>query len=672
MPAYGITSILANQRTDISLMTAATCHERLDETIAYCSNDLGPASFLFETVLPGLLRQDACSFSQSCMNMPGAQPKRLYPNRSAIVWLLICLFHDLSAAEPSIAAEPLPLPVASWPATDGLGRRLPVLGDVDVPPIRQGRFVGLFYFLWHNNPPGGHPEGIGPFDISKILARDPDAAKHSDSPLWGPMGMAHYWAESLYGYYRSTDPWVIRRHAQLLTAAGIDTLIFDTTNAETYPDVYLKICEVFEAIRKAGGRTPRIAFMVNTEAGRTVRRLYGDFYQKGLYRDLWFIWQGKPLLICDPKEANAELSQFFTLRRAHWPHIRVNTPYAWHWEAIYPQVYGYTDDPAHPEQVNVSAAQNLRDTDGRPVNMSAGNARGRSFHDGKRDLSPGALYDGGNFQEQWRHALKLDPPFVMVTGWNEWVAQRFGKQGGPAEFVDQFDREYSRDIEPMKGGHADNYYYQLVANVRRFKGIEAPPRPSAARSIAIDGTFDQWKDVAPRFYDDPDDTLPRDFDGAGGLHYTNRTGRNDLTAAQVAHDAKSIFFHVRTRDPITPQTGPNWMWLLINIDRDATTGWEGYDFIVNRSVESDGTTWLEKNSGGWKWNRVVQVRSCVSGNHLHLAIPRSALGLSDKAPGLSFDFKWADNLQHPGDIMDFYVSGDVAPEGRFMFRYRAD
>ena len=38
----------------------------------------------------------------------------------------------------------------------------------------------------------------------------------------------------------------------------------------------------------------------------------------------------------------------------------VNTPYAWHWEATYPQPYGYTDDPKKPEQVNVSVAQNLR------------------------------------------------------------------------------------------------------------------------------------------------------------------------------------------------------------------------------------------------------------------------------------------------------------------------
>ena len=79
---------------------------------------------------------------------------------------------------------------------------------------------------------------------------------------------------------------------------------------------------------------------------------------------------------------------------AHWPFTQVNTQNAWHWEATYPQAYGYTDDPNRPEQVNVSVAQNLRASDGLVTNMSAGDARGRSFHNGARDKTPGAVDRG--------------------------------------------------------------------------------------------------------------------------------------------------------------------------------------------------------------------------------------------------------------------------------------
>ena len=51
-----------------------------------------------------------------------------------------------------------------------------------------------------------------------------------------------------------------------------------------------------------------------------------------------------------------------------------------------------------------------------------------SFHDGREDPSPGAINHGLNFQEQWKRAFALDPPVVMVTGWNEWIAGRFSVQ----------------------------------------------------------------------------------------------------------------------------------------------------------------------------------------------------------------------------------------------------
>lgn len=560
-------------------------------------------------------------------------------------------------------------PGVPWPATDALGRTVAV--GPAVPPPRPDRFVGIFYFLWLNERRNFSPLGRGPCDVARVLAADPDALKKPGSPLWGPFGMPHYWGEPLYGYYLSDDPWVLRRHARLLADAGVDTLIFDTTNAVTYKDVYLKLCEVFHAVREEGGRTPQIAFMVNTKAGETAETIYRDLYEPGLYRDLWFHWRGKPLMVCDPQEASPAVRRFFTLRGAHWPLSMRNTHNAWHWEATYPQPYGYTDDPGEPEQVNVSVAQNLRASDGQVTHMSRLDGRGRGFHDGKADPAPGATDAGRNVQEQWRRALELDPPFVMVTGWNEWVAARLTRPGEPICFVDQFSREFSRDIEPMRGGHGDNFYYQLVDNVRRYKGVPALPEASAPKSIPIGGGFAPWGDVSPEYADDLGDTAPRDHDGAGGLRYVDRSGRNDLAVFKVARDAQNLYFYARCGEPLSPRSDARWMWLLLDVDGDRDTGWEGYDYIVHRVIDADGTVWLEKNDGGWRWTKAARITERVAGRELHLAIPRSALGLPEGDGPVSVDFKWADNLRNPGDVMDFHTSGDVAPEGRFRYRYSA-
>ncbi|MSU23953.1 MAG: hypothetical protein EXS32_09050 [Opitutus sp.] len=549
-------------------------------------------------------------------------------------------------------------PGTPWPATDALDRTLPT--TTQSTGIRPNRTVGIFYFLTHASDSATLPN-----DLAKILPQDPDLLKKPDSPLWGPRG-PYYWGEPLYGYYHSMDPWVLRRHAKLLADAGIDTVIFDTTNRNTYKGIYLKICEVWTQVRKEGGRTPQICFMVNTKAGETAQELYHDLYKPALYPELWFRWQGKPILICDPKEASPEVAKFFTLRKAHWPFTQVNTPNAWHWENTYPQVYSYDTDPAKPEQVNVSVAQNLRAADGKVTNMSQGNARGRSFHDGKQAPAPGDIDRGPNFAEQWRRAIELDPPFVMVTGWNEWTAGRYSRPGLPVVFVDQYDQEFSRDIEPVTGLHHDHYYYQLVAGVRRYKGYPALPAASAAQTINVTGAFSQWSEIAPAFTDHAFDDDHRDF-GKGARHYVRTSGRNDLTVMKVARNATHVYFYAQTRRPLTASTDANWMLLLLDTDQKRSTGWEGYDFIVNRSRDGQ-ETWLERNAGGWTWEKVAKVQLTVSGNELMFAVPRAALGLP-AGDAVTFDFKWWDNPQNPGDIMDIYLSGDAAPDGRFNYRY---
>ncbi len=125
------------------------------------------------------------------------------------------------------------------------------------------------------------------------------------------------------------------------------------------------------------------------------------------------------------------------------------------------------------------------------------------------------------------------------------------------------------------------------------------------------------------------------------------------------------------------------MWLLIQIRpspsalgsqpsaplplaSDPLHDWEGFHFLLNRTEPGV----LETCTGGWNWKRVGKVRYAVRGNRLEVAIPRKLLGLKREDP-IDLAFKWADNVQKPGDIMDFYLSGDAAPLGRFVWRWRA-
>lgn len=108
----------------------------------------------------------------------------------------------------------------------------------------------------------------------------------------------------------------------------------------------------------------------------------------------------------------------------------------------------------------------------------------RSWHQGAKDLLPGAAALGPNFAEQWRQALATSPRFLFVTGWNEWIAGSFEDWNGYTSkdcylpgglFVDQYEQQYGRDGELMAGGHTDNHYYQLADGIRRYKGVRPPP-----------------------------------------------------------------------------------------------------------------------------------------------------------------------------------------------------
>ncbi|MBD3626454.1 MAG: hypothetical protein HUJ24_14010 [Rhodobacteraceae bacterium] len=174
--------------------------------------------------------------------------------------------------------------------------------------------------------------------------------------------------------------------------------------------------------------------------------------------------------------------------------------------------------------------------------------------------------------------------------------------------------------------------------------------------------------MKPYFKQYKGNTFDRDHRGRYDEYYVNRTGRNDLMGAKVARDDENLYFYVETGNNISPSSDRNWMMLMIDIDRNKSTGWEGYDYIINRTQPGAKEVVIEKNiAGRWEWKKVGVGKYVLNDQSLEIEIDREILGVEDNQ--LDFEFKWNDNMQDIGNIMDFYVNGDTMPGGRFNYVY---
>ena len=598
----------------------------------------------------------------------------------AIVLLIIPLF--TFSQNQNETSEALSI-FNTWSATDALGRKLSEYGTVG--ERRKDKYVAMFYWTWHQ---GDDDTTYQVKNITEIVRKYPEAMKDYHHPAWGNKQPGFFfWEQPLLGYYKTTDPWVLRKHAEMLADAGVDAVFFDCTNGSiTWEESYEALMKSWDQAQKDRVNVPKIAFMLPfapfPQSLISLRQLYRDVYKPGRYKNLWFIWKGKPCIMGYPDNLtnsaeDREIAEFFTFRPGQPDYV--NGPKRtdqWGWLENYPQ-HGYVkSEDGKFEQATVGVAQNASpSTNGHCSAFNLPGSYGRSFsqRNGFDPRIDGYLY-GWNFQEQWDGAFELDPQLVFITGWNEYIAGQWLPKdkwtGDPFSFVDQFDWNHSRDIEPNKGwgDKGDVYYMQLINNVRKFKGMVTPEKTSVPKTIKI-GKTDNWDDVTPYFKHYKGNTLHRDHRGRYDQYYTNNSGRNDLIGAKVARDAEHIYFYAETAEKLTPQTDRNWMMLFLDTDRDKSTGWNGYDYIVNRINPKGNKAIVEKNVGGrWEWEPLAQAKFAVNTNKLELEINRNVLNLKGKF--INIEFKWNDNMQENGNIMDFYVNGDTAPGGRFNFVYK--
>ena len=576
----------------------------------------------------------------------------------------------------------------TWVSTDDLGRAaLPGDGTVG------DKKVGIFYFLWHDTT---DPKGDNPlFDHSKAYYEGGLDALHTVMTQ-GNLGFAHYWAEPYFGYYRSNDEWVIRKHTMQLVAAGVDFWFVDATNGLTYENNYETIFKVWSKMREEGYKTPQLCFHCgdNTEvAPKSFYALWNNLYSTGRYKDLWFMHDGKPLIFLPrtlERTLDKEIADFFTIRHS-WANTSDNWYKSLHGKACWPWADMYPQKPGLDENGNV---EQMIVMSGFWVNGSYGTNGGRSFHNGKQPsidktqmgfdlVDAGESGKGYGFEEQFDYAIEQDPGLIMLVGWNEWWAGRWETGAAMGQtiansytvvdnntwmrnyFVDNFNPEFSRDIEPVKGLYNDNYYNQMVQNIRQYKGARAVETAFGRRPIDMNGSAAQWYSVGPEFRDYTGDTAARDcWSYVGRIHYVNKSGRNDFGTMKVSRYGDDVWFYAECEQDITAPEGTNWMNLYIDADCSASTGWYGYDFVINRGRDGSTCSVMRFKDNAWSMEEVGRAEYAVTGKVMQLHVSASLLGLGD-----TFDFKWADNSVDDGDVMKFLDQGDTAPNDRFNYRY---
>ena len=421
----------------------------------------------------------------------------------------------------------------------------------------------------------------------------------------------------------------------MLSDAGVDVLVMDVTNAVCYWDQWKVIFSTMQQMKKEGNKVPQFCFWAyNGPVIQVVQDLYDRVYKTQEYKDLWFDWDGKPLLLYNgtptvaavvgeskDKDYSNEVKSFFTLRTMWWGYYKwggkrfVGTEDNWSFGYDLGDKRVRAMDPASllsahdgkPEEAAVTPAQH-------PSSL-IGKSWSRKYHEpqldehdlpqpttvpwlGKAEADPQGY--GIYFQQRWDEAIAANPQFLYMNDWNEWTAGKYPTAAGQTTpfmrrksnyyFVDQYNAEFNRTIEPMKGGYTDNYYMQMAENLRRYKGVRPIPELHGLQKMKIDGDFADWSKIDVEYRDTIGDTIHRDYNGYGGLHYKNDSGRNDIITCKVAFDADNVYFYAETNEPLTPHTGKNWMLLLIDADKNSKTGWFGYDFLINQKIIDDKTT----------------------------------------------------------------------------------
>lgn len=327
---------------------------------------------------------------------------------------------------------------------------------------RGDNLVGIHYTSWFDIMLGN---GANVFRIDKALEMD------AENPPYGPLGAWHFWAKPAMGFYRSSNPFVIRKHLEALGRAGIDFIILDDTNMQAEWDEAFKrniafrpysvVLETARALLRVGEAVPRVVIWTTPEGGKS---MWEYFYSQTEYENVLLRsdenGEDKPFLLITSKPLEDEAdAPFLPFLEAKF-HVR----YFWGLKSRDPKV----DMPESEWEYLSRPPQHVAMHEGEAEHISVAAAMQGNWMSIPHPARLGRR-GGKTFQDQWRRAFNVRPRIVTVAWWNEWAVQRRYDPEIGDQFIDNYTREFSRDIAPMEGGHGDLYYQFLKRYVEAYK-----------------------------------------------------------------------------------------------------------------------------------------------------------------------------------------------------------
>lgn len=355
---------------------------------------------------------------------------------------------------------------------------------VNIEPVRavestsSVRYAALFYFANFGN---------SMFTTGNISPSGDVFINDQQTPAYSPYAWLNFWGKPAwaathgdgtiknnYRYYFNNDPAqpndaLLNYHADLISSAGVDLIVLDFTNGAqdftngpTYISATKALLNSWQKRKRAGLKTPQIAFFVKDETALSV--VETTFFAN-YDANLFFNYLGKKLLLVarpiatlgagdvnQPAVPTTGIYANYTARHCWGLN---NSGSCWQFKVnsnIPPPAFMYN---GKPEQMCAPVATQASYMTQDGINPTAG-AQGRQ--------------NGDYFKKYMAAATSVKPKFVFIHSWNEWCAQNLNKVDPSKPWLtDIWRTEYSADIEPMSGGHGDLYYQMMKTEIAKFK-----------------------------------------------------------------------------------------------------------------------------------------------------------------------------------------------------------